>query len=219
MVQALETRQKFHLNKFPDLQFEIELWESGFLLVGGVDEAGRGALAGPVVAAVLVLPVNKNLCRILDGVRDSKVMTPLARQVWAERIKEIALGYAIGYASNQEIDTIGILPATHLAVERAIGGLTPYPDYLLTDYLKLSQVKLPQTSLVKGDARCLSIAGASILAKTSRDECMLQIEHEYPGYGFGNNKGYGTRSHRRSMLELGLTPVHRRSFRFSIDDL
>jgi ribonuclease HII len=213
-TENAKTRNKLELPKFPDLTFELELWQAGFQLVAGVDEAGRGALAGPVAAAVILLPVDPDLCRKLSGVRDSKMMSPQARQKWAGHVKEAALDYGVGFASNHEIDTIGIVPATHLAVQRALAQLQIVPEHLLTDYLSLEQVSIPQTPLVKGDARCLSIAGASILAKTSRDEVMCQMDAKYPGYGFCQHKGYGTLAHRLALQELGPSAMHRLSFRF-----
>jgi ribonuclease HII len=197
----------------PDLRFEIDLWAQGLQVVAGIDEAGRGALAGPVTAAALVLPADPNLSRLLTGVRDSKQMTPDQRSLWAARLRQRALGFGIGFASHQEIDTFGIVPATRLAMQRALAGLPQAPHHLLIDYVDIPEVAIPQTCLVKGDARSLSIAGASILAKTARDDLLRQLDGQYPGYGFAANKGYGTQSHRDALARLGLSPVHRRSFR------
>jgi ribonuclease HII len=207
-----KTRQKTASPKFPELTYEIELWQAGLLLVAGIDEAGRGALAGPVSAAVVVLPVDPHLREVLSGVRDSKVMTPHAREQWAAKIKEIAAGFGVGFASNQEIDTIGIVPATYLAIRRALEQLPIFPQHLLTDYLFLPDVAIPQTPLVKGDACCLSIASASVLAKTSRDALLRQMDIDFPGYGFSQHKGYGTREHRIALEQLGPSPIHRLSF-------
>jgi ribonuclease HII len=198
----------------PDLCFEMALWKNDTRLVAGIDEAGRGALAGPVAAAVLVLPVDPGLCQTLNGVRDSKEMSPAARQVWAERLRRQAVVFEVGFASHQEIDDLGIVPATRLAVYRALAALAVQPQHLLVDYLDLTAVSIPQTSLVKGDARSLSIAGASILAKTARDAWMCSLDGEYPGYGFAQHKGYGTAAHRRALAEFGPCPIHRRSFSF-----
>ena len=197
----------------PDLRFEIDLWAQGLQVVAGIDEAGRGALAGPVTAAALVLPADPNLSRLLTGVRDSKQMTPDQRSLWAARLRQRALGFGIGFASHQEIDTFGIVPATRLAMQRALAGLPQAPHHLLIDYVDIPEVAIPQTCLVKGDARSLSIAGASILAKTARDDLLRQLDGQYPGYGFAANKGYGTQAHRDALARLGLSPVHRRSFR------
>jgi len=197
----------------PDLTFETELWAAGISAVAGIDEAGRRALAGPVAAGVIILPPDLDLIKRLDGVRDSKQMTPARREYWAERLPEIASACGVGMASNEEIDTIGIVPATRLAISRALDSLSVSPQHLLIDYIKLPDSPLPQTSLVKGDARSLSIAAASILAKTARDKLLCQLDEQYPGYGFSKHKGYGTAAHRSALGRLGPSPVHRRSFR------
>jgi ribonuclease HII len=196
----------------PDFRFESELWAKGIQFVAGIDEAGRGALAGPVSAAALVLPARPGLQDTLDGVRDSKEMTPEQREFWAWRLKKFALSWGVGFASHQEIDELGIVPATHLAVQRALKELIPTPQHLLVDFLELPDCSLPQTALVKGDARSLSIAAASILAKTSRDAWMCQMDSCYPGYGFAAHKGYGTAAHRQAIVRMGPTPIHRCSF-------
>ncbi len=196
----------------PDLEFELSLWKAGFTRVAGVDEAGRGPLAGPVFAAAVILPNTPEVARRLSGVRDSKQMSPVAREAWAPVIKTLALAYGIGCASAQEIDALGILPATRLAARRALEGLSRPPDHLLLDYLQLPDYPAPQASLVKGDARSLSIAAASVLAKTTRDALMCDLDRQYPGYGFAAHKGYGTASHRAALARLGPCPIHRRSF-------
>lgn len=202
----------------PDFRFETALWDSGLQAIAGIDEAGRGALAGPVSAAVVIFPADRRLELSLAGVRDSKQMTPAARQQWAERLPEVALAWAVDFASAQEIDERGIVHATHLAVLRALARLSVLPEHLLLDYLTLRDCSLPQTALVKGDARSLSIAAASIFAKTSRDALMRAEDVEYPGYGFAMNKGYGTLAHRQAILRMGYTTIHRRSFGFQKDD-
>ena len=199
----------------PDFSFESALWAQGVNVVAGIDEAGRGALAGPVAAAAIIFPPEPGLCLALTGVRDSKVMSPAQRGEWASRLPGLALAYAVGYASNLEIDALGILPATCLAVERALAGLAQTPQHLLIDYLVLPGCPTPQTPLVKGDARSLSIAAASILAKVARDDCLRQLDTAFPGYGFARHKGYGTAAHRKALSDLGPSPVHRRSFRLS----
>lgn len=206
-------RRKTAFPKFPGLTYEIELWQAGHYLVAGVDEAGRGALAGPVAAAAVILPVDTQLCQILSGVRDSKMMTPKKRELWAKQIKEIASGYGVGFASNTEIDAIGIVPATYLAIFRALERLPVLPQHLLTDFLSIPDIEIPQTPLVKGDARCLSIAAASVLAKTSRDAVLCEMDLEFPGYDLSQHKGYGTRHHLNMLSRLGPSPVHRVSFR------
>ena len=198
----------------PDTFFESQLWKSGVIHVAGLDEAGRGALAGPVAVGAVILPTDQVfLAQMLAGVRDSKQMTPLERESLAPRIKEVALTWGVGFASAEEIDTQGIVHATRLAALRALSSLTLSPQYLLTDFrLELPQLDISQTALVKGDALCLSIAAASVLAKTARDELMCTLDIHYQGYGLGKHKGYGTQFHRSALKQLGISPVHRRTF-------
>ena len=197
----------------PDLQFEYPLWHSGQSCVAGLDEAGRGAWAGPVSAGAVVLPVDLEIQKHLSGVRDSKQMTPRQREHWSAEVKDFALAWQVGFSSQEEIDAIGIVPATRLAMLRALAGLTVHPQHLLIDALLLREVELPQTALVKGDSRSLSIAAASVLAKVARDTLMIEMEGAYPGYGFARHKGYGTRIHRAALDRLGPCQLHRRSFR------
>jgi len=197
----------------PNISFEQALWQAGISWVAGIDEAGRGALAGPVAAAAVVFPADTGLLICLDGVRDSKQMTPAQRQHWADPIRMKALAWGLGMASAQEIDELGILPATRLATQRALEALPSLPGHLLLDYLFLPESPVPQTALIKGDRRSLSIAAASILAKTARDELMIALDQQYPGYGFAFHKGYGTRIHRQAIEYLGVSPVHRLTFR------
>jgi ribonuclease HII len=198
----------------PDLTYEKEFWQSGFNRVAGLDEAGRGALAGPVTVAAVILPAdNPHLAQ-----RDSKQVTPLGRTRLAPRIKNIAQAWGVGFASSEEIDWLGIVPATRLAALRALEAMHVIPDYLLTDFrLELPELDISQTALVKGDQRSLSIAAASILAKTSRDEFMRGLDSEYPQYGFARHKGYGTLSHRKSIVQIGYSPIHRKSFTLKSD--
>lgn len=197
----------------PNLDFEQPLWAVGIHNVAGIDEAGRGSLAGPVAAAVVILPARTGITRLLVGVRDSKQMTAASRERWAQEIKTHSLAQAVGFASAPEIDELGILPATHLAVKRALQLLSLSPQHLLCDYLAIPNYPCPQTSLIKGDARSLSIAAASILAKTARDALMRELDVQYPGYGFAAHKGYGTRYHLQALTHLGPSPVHRLSFK------
>jgi ribonuclease HII len=197
----------------PDFSFEAALWSAGVCQVGGIDEAGRGALAGPVTAAVVIFPAQRSLQADLQGVRDSKQMTANRREYWAERLLEYALDWGVGYAEAGEIDQIGIVAAVHLAASRALGKLRVVPEHLLIDVHAYAAEGTPLTALVKGDARCLSIAAASILAKTSRDARMRRLEATYPGYGFARHKGYGTLAHRQAIEQYGLSPQHRRSFK------
>jgi ribonuclease HII len=196
----------------PNFFFESQLWGKGMRWVAGVDEAGRGALAGPVAAAALVFPPDASQAPALDGVRDSKQMTPPQREFWARRLQAIALTWGLGFASSQEIDSLGIVPATRLAVARALQQLTLAPEHLLVDYLRLPDIPISQTALVKGDQRSLSIAAASILAKTARDARLRELERDYPGYGLAGHKGYGTAAHLAALERLGPSPIHRLTF-------
>lgn len=200
----------------PDTLFEIELWDSGIQYIAGLDEAGRGALAGPVAVGAVILPHGDKslLSSTLSEVRDSKQLTPRKRESIKPSIIKIALEWAVGFATPEEIDMQGIVRATRLAALRALHQFTLTPQYLLTDFrLELPQLDVPQKSLVKGDARCLSIACASILAKTERDALMQELESQYPGYGLGKHKGYGTQAHRSVLKRLGLSEIHRKTFR------
>ena len=209
-------RHKFDrslLPERPNLDFEINLWHRGVRIVAGVDEAGRGALAGPVAAGAVVLPAEFiDLYNHLEGVQDSKVMNPTDREHWAEEIKAVAIAWSVGFASVAEIDKIGILPATQLAAGRAIQSLHCVVEHILVDYINLPDVALPQTPLVKGDARSLSIAAASILAKTTRDALLVELDETFPGYLFAKNKGYGTPEHRQAIDRLGPCDQHRKTF-------
>jgi ribonuclease HII len=196
----------------PDLSFEQVLWETGQEYIAGIDEAGRGALAGPVAAGAVILPPLAGIVNLLKGVRDSKQMTPRQREAARERILQYVISWGVGFATSEEIDRMGILPATRLAACRALKDLTPSPSHLLLDYLFLPEITLPQTALIKGDCRSLSIAAASVLAKTSRDAQLRELDLTYPGYGFAAHKGYGTQAHREALQRLGPCPVHRLSF-------
>jgi ribonuclease HII len=198
--------------QYPNLSLEIPLWETGLISLAGLDEAGRGAWAGPVSAGAVVLPVDNGLCQQLSGVRDSKQMTPSQRTVWVERIKKVAVGWGVGFASQAEIDTFGIVPATRLAMQRAIEQLKILPQHLLIDAVRLPMVKIPQTSMIKGDVHSLTIAAASVLAKTARDALMCELDDVYPDYGFARHKGYGTRFHQQALQRLGPCTIHRLSF-------
>lgn len=196
----------------PDLSLEAALWSQGLERIAGIDEAGRGALAGPVAAAAVILPVEYKLYEQLNGVRDSKQMTPAERAHWAVRIRRLAAAWGVGFASHEVIDSLGILPATRLAMQRAIAALAVAPQHLLIDHLLLPEVEIPQTALTKGDARSLSIAGASILAKTARDALLDALEVEFPGYGFKAHKGYATPQHLLALENIGPCTIHRKTF-------
>lgn len=212
----MNPRSKFDrsvLPERPDLTFEKNLWGEGLRFIAGVDEAGRGALAGPVAAGAVVLPADMaDLFDRLNGVRDSKVMTAGDREVWAAVIKDTATAWGVGLASADEVDRIGIVPATYLAASRALATLGCSVEYILVDYLTLLDVEVPQTALIKGDARSLSIASASILAKTTRDALLVEMDGKFPGYHFASNKGYGTKAHRQAIEDLGPCDQHRCSF-------
>lgn len=198
----------------PDLAEETALLACGYRRIAGVDEAGRGAWAGPVYAAAVVLPLERpDLARLLADVRDSKQLSPPRREAAYARIREIALAVGVAWAEVAEIEAMGILPATRLAMARAVGQLAVPVDALLIDYVPLPEIPLPQRVLPKADARCLSVAAASIVAKVERDRRMVEMDREYPGYGFACHKGYGTSRHRQALRRLGPSPIHRRTWR------
>lgn len=200
--------------RYPHLREERALWRAGYQNVAGLDEAGRGSWAGPVVAAAVVLPnENRGLSRQLSGVRDSKQLTPRAREFLYGKIHSVALAVGVGMVPQQGIDALGIVAATRLAMTRALDALGLLPQFLLIDALPLDYASLPHKSLVRGDNRCLSIASASIVAKVERDQLMRAMDEKYPGYGFARHKGYGTPQHRRALYRLGVTDIHRLSFR------
>lgn len=190
------------------LVLEEEFWSRGLRHVAGVDEAGRGPLAGPVVAAAVVLPPGE----FIEGADDSKRLTAPVRERLAEEIRRRALACGVGAASTREIDRLNILRATHLAMRRAVARLGIEPDHLLVDGLPVAELGEAQTAVVEGDHRVHSIACASILAKVTRDRLMRRLALRYPGYGWERNAGYGTREHREALERLGPTPHHRRSF-------
>jgi ribonuclease HII len=195
----------------PDVSFEAPLWAEGWSVVG-LDEAGRGAWAGPVTAAAVILPHDPDKLQQLDGVRDSKQINPANREKLAALIYQVASAWGIGSASNTEIDTLGIINATRLAMVRALEILTPPADYLLLDAIFLPESSIPQIALIKGDQRSISIAAASILAKTHRDAVMVEVARQYPNYGFEHHKGYGTRVHQNNLALFGECNLHRSSF-------
>ena len=204
----------------PTLEFETALWNQGFLLVAGIDEAGRGAWAGPVSAGAAILPADPGILETLSGVRDSKLMTPAEREAMFDIIKSTAKAWAVGEADAEEIDRIGILNATKTAMKRAIDGLGLAPDHLLIDYVRLHDITTPQTGIKHGDMLSLSIACASVLAKVTRDRFMRTTAAElYPQYHFEQHKGYGTKLHQEALAEYGPCPIHRRSFRPLSTDL
>jgi len=207
-----KTFDRSSLPDAPDLGFESALWANGLKWIAGLDEAGRGAWAGPVAAAAVVLPSTDSIKEALQGVRDSKELTPIKRSQLAGVIKSSAHAWAVAFADNLEIDQVGILPATRLAMMRALDALGMQADHLLIDALFLPDLPASQTSLIKGDQRSLSIAAASILAKTERDALMADLIHQYPQFSFDRHKGYGTALHRKELGLTGLSEVHRKTF-------
>lgn len=198
----------------PSLDPESQLLlRPGVTSVAGLDEAGRGALAGPVCAAAVILPpASAALLSTMQGVNDSKQLTPLARERLFPIICNAALAHGVGFATSEEIDRLGIVPATHAAMLRALEALRQEPDALLIDGMIHLPVATPQEALVRGDSRSLSIAAASILAKVSRDRYMIELDARYPAFGFAAHKGYGTALHMRAIAQAGPCPEHRLSF-------
>ena len=214
VIQAI-AKQKREIQKRIDedlrlekmLAYEKELYAQGIDLIAGVDEVGRGPLAGPVVAAAVILP---KACKI-PGLNDSKKIPKSKHKEIYEAVLQNAIAIGIGVKDNQVIDQVNIYEATKLAMMEAIGQLEPQPQHLLIDAMKLD-LPIPQTSIIKGDANSLSIAAASIVAKVTRDQMMEEFDREYPGYDFAQNAGYGTTKHLAGLDQLGVTPIHRRSF-------
>ena len=190
----------------------MALLSQGYCSIAGVDEAGRGCLAGPVVAAAVILPLNDNCQAYFEGVRDSKQLTAQARDYLYEIVMQRSLAVGVGMGSVELIDERNILQATKHAMRLAISQLSIHPQALLLDALLLPDIPLPQRSIIKGDALCLSIAAASIIAKVTRDRLMLQLHEQYPAYGFAQHKGYGTEAHLAALRQYGVTPLHRRTF-------
>lgn len=188
--------------------FENEGYNKGYLYIGGIDEAGRGPLAGPVVASVVVFKKDTKI----EGVNDSKKLSEAKRDELFEVIKKEALDYGIGIVNNEEIDEFNILNATYMAMKKAINCLKQAPDYLLVDAATIPGIDIAQNPIVKGDSKSISIAAASILAKVTRDSIMYQYDRVYPEYGFKSHKGYGTKEHYEAIEKDGITPIHRKSF-------
>jgi ribonuclease HII len=197
--------------QIPSFAEEKLLEAMGYRLIAGVDEVGRGALVGPVVAAAVILPGHVNT-PWMDRVRESKQLNPATRELLFDCIQEIALSVGIGTSAPEVIDAQGIAEATRLAMKSAIGQLVPQPQYLLIDYVRLPEVKLPQKGITDGDSLCFSIACASVVAKVTRDRLMAEFDRIYPGYGFAKHKGYGTKAHLACLRQLGPCPIHRQSF-------
>ncbi len=199
-------KQKIRLTEM--LSFEKSLWEAGKEYIAGVDEVGRGPLAGPVVTAAVILPKDFSLL----GVDDSKKLSERQRDMLFDQIKEAAICWAVGRREPERIDEINILEATKEAMLDAIKALKTKPDHVLIDAVKLPSLYIPQTSIIKGDARSVSIAAASIIAKVTRDREMVEMSKVYPGYAFESNKGYGTKAHYEGLAALGPCQIHRKTF-------
>jgi len=199
------------------LRHEQELWDSGCLRLAGLDEAGRGPLAGPVVAAVWTAGrdfLTREQHGLLEGLRDSKKLTAAQRELFYERITSPAAGrFAVGVCDPPEIDALNILRATHSAMRAAVGALVAELDHVLVDGLPVRDLPCASTAIVGGDGRSLLIAGASVIAKVTRDRMMIELDARFPQYGFAANKGYGTPDHLDALQRLGPCPCHRRSFR------
>ena len=191
------------------LQFESLARRQGFLVIAGVDEAGRGPLAGPVVAAAVILPEGHRIA----GVDDSKKLAEAKRNLLFDVIMKQAVSVGVGISDSQTVDRINILQATLRAMESAVSSLSPQPDCLLIDGISKTALQLHQKTIIKGDSRSLSVAAASIIAKVTRDRIMVAYEKEYPGYGFAGHKGYGSAAHMAAIAAMGPTPIHRLTFR------
>jgi ribonuclease HII len=200
--------------QLPTTRHERAGLAQGFRRIAGIDEVGRGCLAGPVVAAAVIFPENvlRRRPAAVRPVRDSKIVPPAERARLRDVVYRHALAVGVGVMPCELIDAIGIAPATRMAMMAAVDELAVRPDLLLIDFVKLRALDIPQVSIIDGDALCLSIAAASIVAKTTRDEMMCEAEAEFPGYHFGVHKGYATPAHRAALAALGPSPLHRRSF-------
>ena len=198
--------------RWPGLRHERALLREGYHLIAGIDEAGRGAWAGPVYAAAVILPITAAGCRSLHGVNDSKQLTPQQRAWYRELIPRVALAWAVASASHQEIDQLGIVPATRLAMVRAVNSLQLNPDALVIDAVKLPDLPHRQDVFFYADSISLSVAAASIMAKTERDAFMCRLAQELPSYGFESHKGYGTSLHQAALRQWGVSWAHRRSY-------
>jgi len=187
---------------------EKRLYSAGYRYIAGVDEAGRGPLAGPVYAAAVILPPDIRL----DGINDSKKLSPKKRDALFDEIIEKAVGYSIFSVDEKKIDEINILQATYMAMNGAVNSLFPKPDYVIIDGNSIKGMEFPHETIVKGDAKSISIAAASILAKVARDRYITEMAQRYPEYGFEKHKGYGTKEHTDAILKYGASPIHRKTF-------
>ncbi|MCY4554756.1 MAG: ribonuclease HII [Candidatus Poribacteria bacterium] len=194
--------------------FERDCQRNGYRQIAGIDEAGRGALAGPVLAAAVILPIN---CGI-EGLKDSKQLTPKQRDRLSDEIYDVAVSVGIGSVDNRVVDELNVLEATLLAMRQAIEKLSPQPDYLLVDGINFPVTDIQGEAIKKGDSRSYSIAAASIIAKTTRDRRMIALDCTYPDYGFSQHKGYPTSQHRSAIAQFGASDIHRHTFKLLSDD-
>jgi ribonuclease HII len=217
-IAELEPKRKTG-RAVPTWDHEVELHSASYSLVAGVDEAGRGAWAGPLVAGAVILPppivlatMEEDIAAEIGRLRDSKMLTKCTRERLLEVIQRVALTTGVGVVSPALIDVIGLGPANRLAMARAVRALCVQPDFVLVDAFKLPSMPVPHRPIIKGDATCMSIAAASVLAKVARDHMMEEQAEFYPGYGFAQHKGYGTRMHVEAIQRLGVSSIHRRSY-------
>ena len=212
VLTSFRKKYERHLQELARLEeiltYERSCWAAGYALVAGIDEVGRGPLAGPVVAAAVILPQE---CKI-EGVNDSKKLSAKKREELYDVILEKAVSYGIGIVSNERIDEINILQATYEAMRQAISKLKVAPQLLLNDAVTIPGIEIPQVPIIKGDAKSASIAAASIVAKVTRDRLMVEYDKTLPGYGFASNKGYGSTEHIEALKKFGPTPIHRATF-------
>ncbi len=212
LTEGAEKRYAAYLKEIRRMEeisvFERELEKNGYNIIGGTDEVGRGPLAGPVVAAVVILPKG---C-LIPGINDSKKLSAARREELSAKIRQQAVDFALGTASPKEIDEINILQATYLAMRRALNALSVKPDFLLADAVTIPEITVPQKGIIHGDARSITIGAASIVAKVERDAMMDGYDEAFEGYGFKHNKGYGSAEHIAAIKRLGPCPIHRRSF-------
>jgi ribonuclease HII len=199
------------VNQVPTFAEEEKLIAQGYKFIAGIDEVGRGPLAGPVVAAAVILPLEERPSW-LSKVRDSKQLKPSQRESIFDCLMESGIAFGVGMVPPEVIDERGIAPSTRLAMRRAIEKLSTRPDYLLIDYMRLPGIRIPQKGVVDGDSICISVAAASIVAKVTRDRHMVEMDSQFPGYGLAQHKGYGTAEHLEALQRLGPCPIHRKTF-------
>ncbi len=208
MKDKTKNKVEKNINLQPSWEYEELFFKKGYTKIAGIDEAGRGPLAGPVVAAAVILDKNK----VISGIRDSKKLSEKKRESIYKEIIKNSLSVGVGIVDESIIDTINIKNATHLAMKKAVEELSIRPDFLLIDAESLYNISIPQSSIIKGDTLSISIAAASIIAKVERDRIISSYDKIYPGYGFAKHKGYGTKQHFENIRKYGLLPIHRKTF-------